>query len=165
MLWSLIKIIFFIGVVGALAWGAGFLLESDGGLQISALGYEVSPGPLGSVLLLVALVFVVWLLLKVLALLVAVWKFLNGDETALSRYFDRNRERKGFEALSEGLMALASGEGRVAMAKAAKADKYLADEQVAGALGLYEGEIPGSWDEKATILKSKPGPAVACMRR
>ena len=109
MLWSLIKIIFFIGLVGALAWGAGFLLEAEGGLQIRALGYELSPGPLESVLLLIVLVFVVWLLLKVLALLVAVLKFLNGDETALSRYLDRNRERKGFDALSEGLMALASG--------------------------------------------------------
>jgi len=143
MLWSLIKIIFFIGVVGALAWGAGFLLESDGGLQISALGYEVSPGPLGSVLLLVALVFVVWLLLKVLALLVAVWKFLNGDETALSRYFDRNRERKGFEALSEGLMALASGEGRVAMAKAAKADKYLNKPELTNLLTAQAAELAG----------------------
>lgn len=143
MLCSLIKIIFFIGVVGALAWGAGFLLESDGGLQISALGYEVSPGPLGSVLLLVALVFVVWLLLKVLALLVAVWKFLNGDETALSRYFDRNRERKGFEALSEGLMALASGEGRVAMAKAAKADKYLNKPELTNLLTAQAAELAG----------------------
>ena len=143
MLWSLIKVIFFIGVVGALAWGAGFLLESDGGLQISALGYEVSPGPLGSVLLLVALVFVVWLLLKVLALLVAVWKFLNGDETALSRYFDRNRERKGFEALSEGLMALASGEGRVAMAKAAKADKYLNKPELTNLLTAQAAELAG----------------------
>ena len=35
-------------------------------------------------------------------------KFINGDETAISRYFDRNRERKGYQALSEGLMALAS---------------------------------------------------------
>ncbi|MDP1340833.1 heme biosynthesis HemY N-terminal domain-containing protein, partial [Klebsiella variicola] len=77
-----------------------------------------------AVLALVALVIAVWLVLKLLGLLVALWKFINGDDTALSRYFDRNRERKGFEALSEGMMALASGEGRVAMAKAARAEKY-----------------------------------------
>ena len=143
MLWSLIKIIFFIGLVGALAWGAGFLLEAEGGLQIRALGYELSPGPLESVLLLIVLVFVVWLLLKVLALLVAVLKFLNGDETALSRYFDRNRERKGFDALSEGLMALASGEGRLAMAKAAKADKYLNKPELTNLLIAQAAEMAG----------------------
>jgi HemY protein len=143
MLWSLIKIIFFVGIIGALAWGAGFLLEADGGLQVRALGYELNPGPLESVLLLVLLVFVVWVLLKVLALLLAVWKFLNGDETALSRYFDRNRERKGFEALSEGLMALASGEGRVAMAKAAKADKYLNKPELTNLLTAQAAELAG----------------------
>jgi len=143
MLWSLIKIIVFVGVVGALAWGAGVLLEADGGLQIRALGYELNPGPLESVLLLVLLVFVLWVFLKLLTLLVAVWKFLNGDETALSRYFDRNRERKGFEALSEGLMALASGEGRVAMAKAAKADKYLNKPELTNLLIAQAAEMAG----------------------
>ncbi|WP_299413911.1 heme biosynthesis HemY N-terminal domain-containing protein [uncultured Sulfitobacter sp.] len=143
MLWSLIKIIFFVGVIGALAWGAGFLLEADGGLQIRALGYELNPGPLESVLLLVLLVVAVWILLKVMSLLVAIWKFLNGDETALSRYFDRNRERKGFEALSEGLMALASGEGRLAMAKAAKADKYLNKPELTNLLTAQAAELAG----------------------
>jgi HemY protein len=48
---------------------------------------------------------------KLTGLLIATFKFLNGM-TAISRYFSRNRERKGYEALSEGMMALASGEGR-----------------------------------------------------
>ncbi len=143
MLWSLIKIIFFVGVVGALAWGANLLLEAEGGLQIRAFGYELNPGPLESILLLVLLIFAVWVLLKVLGLLIAGWKFLNGDETALSRYFDRNRERKGFDALSEGLMALASGEGRLAMAKAAKADKYLNKPELTNLLTAQAAELAG----------------------
>jgi HemY protein len=143
MIWSLIKIIVFIGVVGAMAWGAGFLLEADGGLQIRAMGYELNPGPFESVLLLILLMVAVWLVLRVLALLLAVAKFLNGDETALSRYFDRNRERKGFEALSEGLMALASGEGRVAMAKALKADKYLQKPALTNLLIAQAAEMTG----------------------
>lgn len=143
MLWSLIKIIIFVGVVGALAWGAGILLEAEGGLQVSAFGFELNPGPLESVLLLVLLVFTVWVLLKAMALVIALWKFLNGDETALSRYFDRNRERKGYDALSEGLMALASGEGRLAMAKAAKADKYLNKPELTNLLIAQAAELAG----------------------
>lgn len=143
MLWSLIKIIFFFCVVAAMAWGAGLLLQAEGGLQIRAMGFELNPGPLESILLLVLLVFLVWVLLKVLALLAAVFKFLNGDETALSRYFDRNRERKGFDALSEGLMALASGEGRVALAKAAKADKYLNKPELTNLLIAQAAEMAG----------------------
>lgn len=143
MLWSLIKIMLFVVIVAALAWGAVYLLESDGGIQLTVMGTEYSFGPLQSIIALVVIMFGVWLLLKVISLLVAFWKFLNGDETALSRYFDRNRERKGFEALSEGLMALASGEGRVAMTKAAKADKYLNKPELTNLLTAQAAEMAG----------------------
>ena len=143
MIWSLVKIIFFVGIIGALAWGASFLLEAQGGMQIRALGFELNFGPLQAILLIIAMVVAVWILLKLLSLLIAVLKFLNGDETALSRHFDRNRERKGFEALSEGLMALASGEGRLAMAKAARADKYLNKPELTNLLTAQAAELAG----------------------
>ena len=38
-----------------------------------------------------------WLHSKFLSFFMSVIKFINGDETAISRYFDRNRERKGFQ--------------------------------------------------------------------
>ncbi|APE45060.1 heme biosynthesis protein HemY [Sulfitobacter alexandrii] len=143
MLWSLIKIVVFVAVVGALAWGAGYLLESQGGVQVTLMGTEYSFGPFQSVVAVILLILAVWLLLKLMSLLVATWHFLNGDETALSRYFDRNRERKGYEALSDGLMALASGEGRVAMAKAAKADKYLNRPALTNLLTAQAAELAG----------------------
>ena len=143
MLWSLIKIVLFVCVVAALAWGAGFLLESEGGVRLELMGEEYNFGPLQSVIAIVVLIIAVWLLLKVFSLLVATWKFLNGDETALSRYFDRNRERKGYDALSEGLMALASGEGRVAMAKAQKADRYLNKPALTNLLTAQAAEMAG----------------------
>ncbi len=125
MLWSLIKIILFVVAVAALALGAVYLLESEGGVQVQVMGTEFTFSPIQSVIAAAVLVFAVWLFLKLLSLLVACLRFLSGDETAISRYFDRSRERKGFQALSEGLMALASGEGRVAMTKAVKAERYL----------------------------------------
>ena len=42
-------------------------------------------------------------LLKLLGFLGAVMRFLLGDETAISRYFSRSRERRGFDALSDGM--------------------------------------------------------------
>jgi len=143
MLWSLIKIVVFVAAIAALTWGAGFLLESSGGLQVTVMGTEFSFGPLQSVIAIIVLVIALWLVLKIISLLVAVWHFLNGDETALSRYFDRNRERKGYEALSEGLMALASGEGRLALSKAAKADKYLERPELTNLLIAQAAEMAG----------------------
>lgn len=143
MLWSLIKIVLFVAAVAALALGAGYLLESEGGVQVTVMGMEYTFGPLQSVIAVIVLVFAVWVLLKLLALLLASWHFLNGDETALSRYFDRNRERKGYDALAEGLMALASGEGKLAMSKAAKADKYLKKPDLTNLLTAQAAELAG----------------------
>ena len=125
MLWTLIKILAFVAVVAAATWGASQLLEADGGARITAMGSEITLTPLQVVIGFVVLIVLVWLALKLLGLLIATLRFINGDETAVSRYFDRNRERKGFDALSEGMNALASGEGAEAQNKAAKAERYL----------------------------------------
>ncbi len=143
MLWSLIKIVLFVAAVAALALGAEYLLESEGGVQITVMGSEYTFGPLQSVLALLFFILAVWVLLKLLSFLVACWRFLNGDETAISRYFDRSRERKGFKALSEGMMALASGEGRLAMTKAAKAEKYLNKPELTNLLVAQAAEMAG----------------------
>lgn len=154
LLWSLVKILLFVVLVGALTLGAEYLMESEGGVQLTVAGTEYTLGPLQSVIAALALVVVVWLLLKLMSLLVAVWRFLNGDETAISRYFDRSRERKGFQALSEGMMALASGEGRLAMAKAAKAEKYLRRPELTDLLTAQAAELCGD-TKKATETYKK----------
>ncbi|WP_299281439.1 heme biosynthesis HemY N-terminal domain-containing protein [uncultured Tateyamaria sp.] len=143
MIWSLVKIIVFVVAVAALALGAGWLLESEGGVRVVVAGSEYSLGPLQSVIGFVILVIVIWLGLKLLSLLLACWKFLNGDETALSRYFARNKAAKGFDALAEGMMALASGEGRVALAKAEKADRYLNRPELTNLLTAQAAEMAG----------------------
>jgi HemY protein len=143
MLWSLVKIILFVCLVAAAAFGAVALLEADGGLQIQFGGTEYLLGPLETVIALIVLVLIVWFFLKLVALFTAVWKFFNGDETALSRYFERNRQSKGYDALAEGMMALASGEGRTAMAKAAKAEKYLNKPELTNLLTAQAAELSG----------------------
>jgi HemY protein len=143
MLWSLIKIVAFVLTVTALTYGGTQLMEVDGGATIDVAGQEVTLSTLEMVFALVVLVVAVWVGLKLVALLIATFKFLNGDETAISRYFDRNRERKGYEALSEGMMALASGEGHLAMTKAARADKYLQQPQLTNLLTAQAAEMTG----------------------
>lgn len=143
MLWSLLKVLVFVAIVAALTWGAGLLLETNGGVQITAGGTEFTLGPLQSVIAVLLLVVAVWVLLKLFSLLIATLRFINGDETAISRYFSKNRERKGYQALSEGLMALASGEGATAMSKAAKAEKYLAKPELTNLLTAQAAEMAG----------------------
>ncbi len=153
MLWSLFKILVFVAIIGLLALGAGFLMETSGGVQITAGGTEYTLGPLQSVIALGVLVLAIWLFFKLLTLLIATLKFLNGDETALSRYFDRSREQRGYQALADGLMALASGEGRIAMTKAAKAEKLLNKPDLTNLLVAQAAEMNGDTKKASDTYK------------
>ncbi len=153
MLWSIIKIFIFVALVVAAAFGAGYLLELDGGVRIQMAGLEFNLTPLMTVIALLVLVLAIWLILKLASLLIAVLKFINGDETALSRYFSRNRQEKGYKALSEGIMALASGEGDVAMAKAGKAEKYLRKPALTNLITAQAAEMKGDRRKAEEVYK------------
>ncbi len=153
MLWSIIKIAVFIALVAVASFAAIYLLELEGGVRIVIAGQEFNLTPLTAVVALIALILAVWLLLKLFALLVAVLRFINGDDTAISRYFDRNRQEKGYRALSEGLMALASGEGQVAMAKASRAERYLKKPALTNLLTAQAAEMAGDRDKAEEIYK------------
>ena len=153
MLWSLLKILVFVALIGLLALGGGMLMETAGGVQVTVAGTEFTLSALQSVMALGVLLVVLWLLLKLASLLVATLRFLNGDETALSRYFDKGRERKGYQALADGLMALASGEGRQAMAKAARAERYLEKPELTDLLTAQAAEMAGDTRKAADAYK------------
>lgn len=143
MIWSLVKIIVFITAVAALALGADWLLDTQGGIRLVVAGSEYTLGPLQSVIAIGVFVVAVWIGLKLLGLLRATWKFMNGDETAITRYFARNKAARGFDALAEGMMALASGDGKVAMAQAEKANRYLDRPDLTNLLTAQAAEMIG----------------------
>ncbi|MEP3297179.1 MAG: heme biosynthesis HemY N-terminal domain-containing protein [Pseudoruegeria sp.] len=143
MLWSLLKILVFVTIVAALAYGAGYLMESNEGIQIAVANMEFTLGPLQAVIVMLGLLGLVWLTLKLAGLIVATLRFLTGDETALSRYFDRNRERKGYRALADSMMALASGESRLATVRATKAEKLLAKPELTNLIMAQAAEQSG----------------------
>lgn len=143
MLWTLLKVMIFVALVAAVAWGADRLLDTGAGIQVAAGGYEFTLGPLQAAIAALILVGLVWLLVLLVGLVVATLRFLNGDETALSRYLDRNRDRKGYQALSDAMVALASGEGRLALVRAARAEKYLARPELTTLIAAQAAEMAG----------------------
>ncbi len=143
MLWSLVKILAFVALVVALTFGGAWLMDLSGGAIINVAGYEVTLSPLEMTIGFLVLVFLLWIAQKVFGFLLAVIHFINGDETAISRYFTRNRERKGYEALTEGMMALASGEGQLALARAQQADRYLDRPDLTNVMIAQAAELAG----------------------
>ena len=153
MFYSLVKVLLFIAAIAALSLGAGYLLHSGGNVRIAVSGWEISLGPIQAVIAALVIIALIWLAIRLIGLVGAFIRFLTGDETALSRYFDRNRERKGFEALSEGLMALASGEGRLAIAKAARAEKFLRRPELTNLVAAQAAEMVGDTKKAAEVYK------------
>lgn len=143
MLWSLLKILVFIGLATAFAFGVAWILETPGEVKVAFGGREVFLSPIGFLIAVVVLILLALILLKVLGFLGAVIRFLLGDETAVSRYFSRGRERRGFDALTDGYVAVAAGDTRTASRKAQKASKLLNRPALTQLLSAQAAELSG----------------------
>ncbi|EKE44703.1 HemY domain protein [Oceaniovalibus guishaninsula JLT2003] len=153
MLWSLLKIVLFIVAVALLAVLAQWLMAADGALRVSFANMEFTLGPLQATIALLLLLLTGWIVFKLIGLLFAFIRFLNGDDTAISRYFSRNRERKGYQALADGMLALASGEGREAMARADRAEKYLGRPELTNLITAQAAEMIGDRKRAEDVYK------------
>ena len=157
MLTSLFKIVLFLMIVVAIAFGATYLMDGDntiiGDLMITLGGVEYTLSAIEAVIVLTLLVVLIWVVLKLLSLLVATLRFINGDDTAISRYFNRSRERRGYRALSEGMMALASGDADAAMTKAGQAERYLQQPTLTNLLAAQAAEMSGNTTRSEQIYK------------
>ena len=157
MLTSLFKIVLFLMLVVALAFAATYLMDDNntviGDLMITLAGVEYTLSAIEAVIVLSILVILIWVGLKLLSLLVATLRFINGDDTAISRYFNRSRERRGYRALSEGMMALASGDADAAMSKAVQAVRYLQQPALTNLLAAQAAEMSGNMTRAEQIYK------------
>jgi HemY protein len=167
MLWSLLKLLAFVAVVGALTWGGAYLMEQGGGAIIAMGGYEVTLTPLQLAIGLLLFAAILWLVLKLLGTLGALFRFLNGDNTALSRHFSRRRERKGMQELTSAAVALASGEGKVALAYAQAANRHLDRPDLTHLLIAQAAEMAGDLpraEESYKLLARHEGTRFAGLR-
>jgi len=157
MLWTLLKIVVFVAIVAAVALGAGWLMQSDLALRLVFAGWEITLRPLQAAIAVLLLVLAVWLLIRLAGLVVAVLRFILGDETALSRYFTRNRERRGLRALAEGMTALAGGEGQTALLRARKAERLLGATELTDPFLAQAAEAAGDRAAAKAALRRMVG--------
>ena len=143
MLLSLVRIIFFFTIIVVLSFVASHLIESGSEVKLSFNGEEYRFTAIVGLIGLVSLIIAAWLASKIFGFFIAVFKFFNGSETAISRYFIRNRERKGFESLADGMVALAAGEGKTALKKAAKAERYMIRPVLTQLISAQAAEMSG----------------------
>lgn len=154
MIWSLLKAFVFVVLTAALGLGVAWLLEIDDTAILTLMGREFLLTPLTATLAGLILLVAVWLVLRLAGLLVAGLRFLNGDETALSRYLNRRDQARGFEALSDAILALAAGEGRLAIVKAERAAKLLGRPELTNLLIAQGAEMAGDETRATQAFKA-----------
>ncbi|MBC7137140.1 MAG: heme biosynthesis protein HemY [Defluviimonas sp.] len=153
MIWSFVKVALFVLAIAALALGANWLSASGEGIRIAVAGMEFTLGPLQAAIAAVLLILLVWLFLKVLGFVVALLRFVIGDQTAVNRYFDRGRERKGHDALADAVIAIAAGEGKLAQTRAERAERLLNRPEVTSLLSASAAEMQGEHKRAIEIYK------------
>ena len=158
MLISLTKLLLFFLIVVLIASGFTYLLDSSniilGEVQVTFADVEYILNPVQAVFFIIFLSIAIWFVLKFLSLLSSIFRFINGDDTALSQFFYRNRERKGYQALSDGMLALASGESNLAMEKASKAARFLNKPSLTNVLAAQAAELSGNRKKAQEIYKA-----------
>ena len=144
MFWTLIKILLFVAIVLGLAYGAGQVMDSDQTVGLRIFDMEFVLGPIQAIIGLVLALVALWVILKLIGLVIAVLRFMTGDETAIRRFFMRNREKRGLDALLSALIAQAEGDGKTAIAKAEKAHKLLNRPVMTNLLVAQAAEMKGN---------------------
>ncbi len=157
MIWSLVKISLFILAVAALSMGFAFVMDLQGKVTFEIFNYAITTNLVNLIILLLILIPVVWGIYFLTGLIVAVCKFFIGDETALTRYLNRNKDRKGYEALAESMVAMAAGEPSEAAHKIALAERHLGRPELTGLLVAQSAERMGNKGKAQDVYKKMLG--------
>jgi len=146
----MIRVLFYFALLFAAAWGFAWMADLPGTIQIAWPVYEngeqVGTNIWEQSPTVVALV-VATLLAIFLGIVWAIRVVLKSPQIA-SRFFRRRRQDKGYNALSQGLIALGTGNAKLARRHALDADRLLADEPAAQLLLAQTAQLAGK-DEEA----------------
>ncbi len=132
----MIKIVVFLLVLTALAFGFAWIADQPGSVSLSLAGqtYEMDlVVALGFALALVVISMIVWSILR----------FIFRIPTLMSLTARMRRRNKGFAALSRGMIAAGAGDAKTAARAARDAEKLMGGEPLALLLSAQAAQLSG----------------------
>jgi HemY protein len=143
----MIRWLLFIAVAAVLAWIAGWLARSPGQVTLEWLGYhiETSVG---------ILILGILILVAVLVVLFRLLSALMGTPKAWVRRYRGHRQRRGYRALSRGLVAVAAGDANGAHKQAGRASSLLDDRPLTLLLSAQAAQMHGDDKQAAQYFQA-----------
>jgi HemY protein len=142
----MIKLLWYFLLLVLMAMGFAWLADRPGSIDITWLGREihlsVAVAIVGGLIALVALSFL-WSLLR----------RLLRSPTAAREFLRFRKSRKGYEALSKGIIAAGAGDAQAAAKHAATAGNALSDEPLVNILAAQAAQLKGNKDDVRRIFE------------
>ncbi|MTH99294.1 heme biosynthesis protein HemY [Roseibium sp. RKSG952] len=136
----MIRVLLFVALLFVLAMGFAWMADLPGVVSVSWDGYVWEQTPVVAavvvVVLLVLFLLAVWLISTVLR-----------SPKIANRFFRRRRKDKGYQALSHGLIALGTGNAKLARRYGLDAEKLLKGEPAAKLLIAQAAQLAGKEEE------------------
>ena len=127
--------------IGLLVLAAVYLANHPGSVTLEWLGWRIEDAPVG-LLILCAVILAV-----AAALIYRFWRFLYRAPGSIGRLLDDNKRKRGYKALSNGMVAVAAGDAAEAARWARRADTLLEEPPLTLLLSAQAAQLGG--DENA----------------
>ena len=132
----MIRILIYLLLLAAVAYGADWVLQRPGHIDVTWAGYHITTSAAVGFALIV-------LLAVVLAVIWSLLRFIFGLPSFVAMASRHRRRDKGYAALSRGLIAAGSGDARAASRASAQASKHLRDDPLALVLRAQAARLSG----------------------
>ena len=132
----MIRVVVFLVAASVLALGVVWLADRPGPIAITWLGYRADTSVMvaaGAIAAVAVLAVIVWSLAR----------FMLRSPKLFSLALRERKRRKGYEAISRGLIAIGAGDARAAQRFAANAEKSLPGEPLALLLRAQTAQLHG----------------------
>ena len=136
----MIRAFWFLILIGLVSLGAALVADNPGAVSLDWLGYHIDTS-------IGFMIFAVLVLALCLATIFRVWSFFRKAPRRIGRANRDWRRRRGYKALTQGMVAIAAGDAQEAKRQSKKAENLLAEPPLTMLLSAQAAQLSG--DDKA----------------
>ena len=132
----MIRLVLFIVIIALASWGVVWVADHPGTVSLNWGGWQIDTS--AGVLVGLAVLFA-----AIVAVIYRIWLFVNRAPQLVSGAMKQRRSRKGYAALTQGMVAVAAGDAKEAARQVKRADGLLGDPPLTLLLKAQSAQLNG----------------------